>query len=32
MVALPADLHPDVAEALRKRGIDFLWSHQAEAL
>src|ERR671911_1330046 len=30
--ALPDDLHPDVAEALRARGIDRLWSHQAEAL
>src|ERR671911_181658 len=30
--ALPDDLHPDVAEALRARGIDRLWSHQAEVL
>ena len=26
------ELHPDVAEALGKRGIDRLWAHQAEAL
>jgi DEAD/DEAH box helicase domain-containing protein len=32
MVALPADLHPSVAAALRGRGIDFLWGHQADAL
>ena len=31
-VALPEDLHPDVAGALRGRGIDRLWSHQADAL
>ena len=31
-MALPEELHPDVAEALRGRGIDRLWSHQAEAL
>jgi DEAD/DEAH box helicase domain-containing protein len=31
-VAIPEDLHPDVAAALSKRGIDRLWSHQAEAL
>src|SRR4051794_1996112 len=29
---LPAELHPDVLAGLRGRGIDFLWSHQAEAL
>src|SRR3954468_3485005 len=32
MVAIPDELHPDVAGALRARGIDGLWSHQAEAL
>ena len=31
-VAIPPELHPDVAAALRKRGIDRLWAHQAEAL
>jgi DEAD/DEAH box helicase domain-containing protein len=31
-VALPEELHPDVLAALRGRGIDRLWSHQAEAL
>src|SRR5919107_340863 len=31
-VALPEALHPDVSEALRARGIERLWSHQAEAL
>src|SRR5918995_2415671 len=30
-VALPEELHPEVAEALRARGIDRLWAHQAEA-
>jgi DEAD/DEAH box helicase domain-containing protein len=30
--AIPEELHPEVAEALRKRGIDRLWAHQAEAL
>src|SRR3954454_18219509 len=30
--AIPDDLHPDVVAALSKRGIDRLWSHQAEAL
>src|SRR5215217_1274102 len=30
--ALPPELHPDVADALRARGIERLWSHQAEAL
>src|SRR3954453_6389986 len=32
MVALPADLHPSVTAALGRRGIDFLWGHQADAL
>src|ERR671924_1749153 len=31
-VALPDELHPDVAAALRARGIERLWSHQADAL
>ena len=31
-VALPEELHPEVAEALLARGVDRLWSHQAEAL
>ena len=31
-VGIPAELHPRVAEALRARGIERLWSHQAEAL
>jgi len=31
-VALPDALHPEVADALRARGVDRLWSHQAEAL
>jgi DEAD/DEAH box helicase domain-containing protein len=31
-VALPDELHPEVAEALLARGVDRLWSHQAEAL
>jgi DEAD/DEAH box helicase domain-containing protein len=31
MVPLPEELHPDVAAGLRARGVDFLWSHQAEA-
>src|SRR5215218_8717139 len=30
--ALPPELHPDVGDALRGRGIERLWSHQAEAL
>src|SRR4051812_8589539 len=30
--AIPGDLHPDVVAALSQRGIDRLWSHQAEAL
>lgn len=32
MVPLPQDLHPDVIKALGRRGMDFLWGHQAEAL
>ncbi len=28
---MPPDLHPDLAAALRSRGIDRLYSHQAEA-
>ena len=32
MVALPAELHPEVADALRARGVEQLWSHQADAL
>src|SRR4051795_1716315 len=32
MVAIPEALHPAVADALEKRGIDRLWSHQADAL
>ncbi|HEY6888325.1 MAG TPA: DEAD/DEAH box helicase [Solirubrobacter sp.] len=31
-VALPEELHPDVLRALGRRGVDSLWSHQAEAL
>src|ERR671915_2423398 len=31
-VALPEQLHPEVAEALRARGVEQLWSHQADAL
>src|SRR5215213_259620 len=31
MVALPGELHPDVAKALANRGIDFLWQHQLDA-
>ena len=31
-MAIPEALHPAVADALEKRGIDRLWSHQAEAL
>ncbi|MEA2310604.1 MAG: box helicase protein [Solirubrobacteraceae bacterium] len=31
-VALPEELHPQVAAALRARGIERLYSHQAEAL
>src|SRR5215210_8376781 len=29
---IPEELHPEVAGALRARGIDRLWSHQAEAI
>ena len=29
---LPDTLHPALAEALRNRGIETLWSHQAEAI
>jgi DEAD/DEAH box helicase domain-containing protein len=32
MEPLPQELHPDVVAGLRGRGIDFLWSHQVEAL
>src|SRR3954471_18826625 len=32
MQAIPDELHPDVRAALLATGIDFLWSHQAEAL
>ena len=32
MTALPEDLHPDVRAALLKRGIDFLWALQRDAL
>src|SRR5918994_3117549 len=31
-VALPAELHQEVADALAARGVERLWSHQAEAL
>jgi DEAD/DEAH box helicase domain-containing protein len=31
-VAIPEELHPKVVEALGRRGIDRLYSHQAEAL
>jgi DEAD/DEAH box helicase domain-containing protein len=31
-VEIPDALHPEVAAALRKRGVEQLWSHQAEAL
>src|ERR687894_1218463 len=31
-VALPEELHPEVAAALRARGVERLWAHQAEAL
>src|SRR3712207_2672689 len=30
--AIPPDLHPDLAAALGRSGIETLWSHQAEAL
>src|SRR5919109_1039247 len=29
---LPDELHPEAADALRARGVEQLWSHQAEAL
>jgi DEAD/DEAH box helicase domain-containing protein len=29
---IPEELHPEVADALRARGIERLWSHQAEAI
>src|SRR3954447_23655522 len=32
MVEIPSDLHPSVKAALGRRGVDFLWGHQAEAL
>jgi DEAD/DEAH box helicase domain-containing protein len=32
MVELPDGLHPEVLDALGRRGVDSLWSHQAEAL
>src|SRR4051812_23292050 len=32
MAPIPVELHPDVTAGLRARGIDFLWSHQVEAL
>src|SRR4051795_2458682 len=31
-VGIPSELHPHVAEALARRGIDRLYSHQAQAL
>jgi DEAD/DEAH box helicase domain-containing protein len=31
LVELPGELHPDVAGALRARGVDALYAHQAEA-
>jgi DEAD/DEAH box helicase domain-containing protein len=31
-VAIPEELHPEVADALRARGVEQLWAHQAEAL
>src|ERR671921_702121 len=31
-MTIPAELHPEVSVALRARGIERLWSHQAEAL
>src|SRR5215217_8386223 len=30
--AIPEELHPKVAEALQGKGIETLWSHQAEAI
>src|SRR3954462_1537371 len=32
LAAIPEELHPEVADALRARGIDALYAHQAEAL
>ncbi|HLH14380.1 MAG TPA: DEAD/DEAH box helicase [Solirubrobacteraceae bacterium] len=32
LVALPAQLHPDVAHALARTGVERLYSHQAQAL
>jgi DEAD/DEAH box helicase domain-containing protein len=32
LVAIPPELHPDVAAALHGTGIDALYSHQAEAI
>src|SRR3954468_1870401 len=32
LAAIPDELHPAVADALRARGIDSLWAHQSEAL
>jgi DEAD/DEAH box helicase domain-containing protein len=29
---IPEELHPKVADALRSKGIETLWSHQAEAI
>ena len=29
---IPEELHPDVAAALQRAGVESLWSHQAEAL
>src|SRR6476620_3397963 len=29
---IPEELHPKVAQALHDKGIDSLWSHQAEAI
>src|SRR5919108_1122252 len=31
-VAIPDELHPEVADALRANGMERLWTHQAEAL
>src|SRR5437868_7125996 len=31
LVALPADLHPELVAALARRGVERLYSHQAEA-
>ena len=32
LAAIPDELHPQVADALRARGIDALWAHQHESL